>query len=403
MSTITAGNVVAGHVAEERAGDRYDVEIVVPVYNEQDALDRNVRRLRRYLDEHMPFPTLVTIGDNASTDMTPAIAAALAAELRGVRAVRLEGKGRGRALRAIWTASRSSVVAYMDVDLSTDLDALLPLVAPLLSGHSDVAIGTRLAPGSRVVRGARRETISRSYNGLLHLVLRTRFSDAQCGFKAVRADVARLLLPLVEDDAWFFDTELLVLAERSGCRIHEVPVDWVDDSDSRVDVARTALEDLRGMSRMVRRIASPRLLAAAARSGRPELPDDAAAELVRFAAIGSGSTLAYLALFLALRSTIGAVGANVVALLLCSIGNRVAHRRAAAGTQSRSTFAYVAQTVGGGLAVSLVLTTASLLVAARVSSGSVPVELVALLVATGAATIVRFTMLRHDIAVARRS
>src|SRR5438093_13495930 len=140
----------------------------------------------------------------------------------------------------------------MDVDLSTDLCALLPPVAPLLSGHRDVAIGTRLASGARVVRGPKRELISRSYNLILRTTLRANFSDAQCGFKAMRADVARALLPLVEDEGWFFDTEVLVLAERNGLRIHEVPVDWVDDPDSRVDVAATAKADLLGIWRLLR-------------------------------------------------------------------------------------------------------------------------------------------------------
>src|SRR5207245_8583945 len=173
------------------------------------------------------------------------IAGRLAVELVGVRAIHLDRKGRGRALKAAWSASEAPVVAYMDVDLSTDLDALLPLVAPLLSGHSDVAIGSRLAPGARVVRGPRREAISRTYNLILKTALRSGFSDAQCGFKAVRTDVARALLPSVEDQGWFFDTELLVVAERAGLRIHEVPVDWVDDPDSRVDVVGTAMADLR--------------------------------------------------------------------------------------------------------------------------------------------------------------
>ena len=155
-------------------------------------------------------------------------------------------------LQHVWSASTARVVAYMDVDLSTDLNALLPLVAPLLSGHSDVAIGSRLARTSRVVRGPRRELISRGYNLILRSALRTRFSDAQCGFKALTAEAARALLPHVRDTAWFFDTELLVLAERSGLRIAEVPVDWVDDPDSRVDIVSTALADLRGMARLGR-------------------------------------------------------------------------------------------------------------------------------------------------------
>ena len=180
-----------------------------------------------------PFTTRITIADNGSTDRTWQEAQALKSGLASVRAVRLERPGRGGALRSIWSASDADVVAYMDVDLLTDLNALLPLLAPLLSGHSDVAIGTRLARGARVIRGPRREIISRCYNLLLHATLGTGFSDAQCGFKAIRADAARVLLPLTEDTGWFFDTELLVLAERAGLRIHEVPVDWIDDPDSR--------------------------------------------------------------------------------------------------------------------------------------------------------------------------
>ena len=228
------------------------VDVVVPVFNEQDDLEWSVRRLRTYLDAWFPFEAVVTIADNASTDATWPIAKSLAHQLPGVRALHLDAKGRGRALKAAWLASEAEVVAYMDVDLATDLRALLPLVAPLLSGHSDVAIGSRLARGARVARGPKREVISRCYNLLIRATLRSGLSDAQCGFKAVRADVARDLVPLVADDAWFFDTELLTLAERGGLRIHEVPVDWVDDPDSRVDVWRTATDDLKGIWRLLR-------------------------------------------------------------------------------------------------------------------------------------------------------
>jgi glycosyltransferase involved in cell wall biosynthesis len=228
------------------------VEIVIPVYNEEHDLEPSVRRLRAYLDDRFPFTAMITIADNASTDRTRTIGVRLAAELPGVRYLWLDRKGRGRALAAAWLGSDADVVAYMDVDLSTDLDALLPLVAPLISGHSDVAVGSRLAAGARVHRGIRRELISRSYNFLLRLALGVRFKDAQCGFKAIRGDVARSLVPRVENRAWFFDTELLVLAERSGLRIHEVPVDWTDDPDSRVDIVATAVEDLRGVWRLRR-------------------------------------------------------------------------------------------------------------------------------------------------------
>ena len=229
-----------------------DVEIVVPVYNEAAGLERSIRRLHRFLTDGFPFSWRIVIADNASVDATPEIAApARATRCPRVSHLRLDRKGRGRALRAAWKASDARVVTYMDVDLSTDLRGLLPLVAPLMSGHSDLAIGTRLAHGSRVVRGPKREFISRGYNRLLHTVLRARFSDAQCGFKAVRRDALDTLLDDVKDESWFFDTELLVLAQRRGLRIHEVPVDWVDDPDSRVDIVRTALADLKGVARLL--------------------------------------------------------------------------------------------------------------------------------------------------------
>jgi glycosyltransferase involved in cell wall biosynthesis len=226
------------------------LDIVVPVKNEEHDLAPSVTRLVGYLRDTFPLTARVTIADNGSTDGTWPEARALEARFSEVRAVHLDLPGRGRALHQIWSSSDAEVLAYMDVDLSTDLNALLPLVAPLLSGHSDVAIGTRLGHGARVVRGPKREIISRCYNLLLRVTLGAGFSDAQCGFKAIRAEQARELLPLVEDRGWFFDTELLVLAERAGLRIHEVPVDWIDDADSRVDIIATARGDLRGIARV---------------------------------------------------------------------------------------------------------------------------------------------------------
>ena len=227
-----------------------EVDIVVPVRNEEHDLAASVTRLVGYLRDAFPFTARVTIADNGSTDGTWLVARSLEKAFAEVRAVHLDLPGRGRALHEVWSSSDAELLAYMDVDLSTDLNALLPLVAPLLSGHSDIAIGTRLAHGSRVIRGPKREIISRCYNLLLRTALRARFSDAQCGFKAIRASQARQLLPLVADQGWFFDTELLVLAERAGLRIHEVPVDWTDDTDSRVDIIDTALRDLHGVARV---------------------------------------------------------------------------------------------------------------------------------------------------------
>jgi glycosyltransferase involved in cell wall biosynthesis len=226
------------------------IEIVVPVHNEEEALEPNVELLLGYLREEYPFRFQVVVADNASTDATRDVLDRLEATHPEVRGLRLDRKGRGLALREAWSRSDADVVAYMDVDLSTKLESLLPLVAPILSGHSEAAIGTRLAHHAHVRRRLKREVLSRGYNGLVHLLFRARFSDAQCGFKAVRTDVVRSLLPHVADDGWFFDTELLLLAERNGCRIHEVPVDWIEDLDSRVELLPTIWGDLRGLWRM---------------------------------------------------------------------------------------------------------------------------------------------------------
>ena len=228
------------------------VEIVVPVHNEERTIEQNVEVLLDYLRIEFPFAFRVVVADNASTDTTPELAAALAARHVEVASLRLDRKGRGLALRSAWLTSTADVVSYMDVDLSTNLESFLPLVAPILSGHSELAIGTRLAPSAHVRRRFKRELLSRTYNGLIHAGFRTSFSDAQCGFKAIRADVARRLVPLVRDDGWFFDTELLLLAERGGLRIHEVPVDWIEDLDSRVDLMPTIAADLRGLLRVRR-------------------------------------------------------------------------------------------------------------------------------------------------------
>jgi putative flippase GtrA len=374
------------------------VEIVVPVYNEQDDLERSIERLHAYLSEHFPLSWRVTIADNASTDRTWDLACDLACRLPGVRAVHVDRKGRGRALREVWSASTAGVVAYMDVDLSTDLDALLPLVAPLVSGHSDVAIGTRLASGARVVRGPKREVISRAYNMLLKATMRTGFSDAQCGFKAVRTDVARELLPMIEDQEWFFDTELLLLAEHNGLRIHEVPVDWVDDADSRVDVVGTAAADLRGIWRMVRTVATGRASltrSALARSReRTDVREALGGQLVRFASIGVVSTIVFAILFVALSGRLGRFGADIVALTLCSLANTAANRRLTFSLRGRAGRArhYLAGLALGGLPLALTLLT--LLVLSAVGGVSLLTALGALTAVNAVATLVRFAFLR---------
>ncbi len=391
-----------------------EVEIVVPVHNEARQLAASITALRSYLDRSFPFVTMVTVVDNASTDDTWSIAAGLAASLPGVRALRLEQRGRGRALRTAWTASSARVVAYMDVDLSTGLDALLPLVAPLLSGHSDVAIGSRLAPGAQVVRGVRRELISRGYNLLLRAALRSPCADAQCGFKAMRREAATRLLPLVEDQSWFFDTELLVTADRLGLRIHEVPVDWVDDLDSRVRVVRTAWLDLCGVWRMMGR-ASRRKVATTRVQSQPAFTPDAdgldspippspapggqddavfADDLLRFAGVGAVSTVAYVGMFAALEPSLGSYAANLISIALCSLGNTAAHRGMSGAGRHGLRRAGRVVTAAVLFGVSLAATTGALAVTRAVGLTGLLPELIAVTLANLVAAAFRFAILR---------
>lgn len=226
------------------------VDVVLPVYNEAHVLRSSVARLCRYLAETFPFRWRITIVDNASTDATWAEAESIAAERAEVFAMHLADQGRGRALKAGWSVSPAPILAYMDIDLSTGLDALLPLVSSVVSGHSELAVGSRRAPGARVRRSTKREIISTGYNALLRVTLGVRVRDAQCGFKAISRSVAHELLAEIEDDGWFFDTELITAAQRRGMRVLEIPVDWVEDPDSRVRLWSTAWADLCGISRL---------------------------------------------------------------------------------------------------------------------------------------------------------
>jgi glycosyltransferase involved in cell wall biosynthesis len=348
------------------------VDVVVPVHDERAVLAATIRRLHQYLSAELPFAWRIVIADNASTDETPRIAASLAEDLPNVELLTLPEKGRGRALREAWRRSDADVVCYMDADLSTDLRALLPLLAPLVSGHSAVAIGTRLAPGAQVTRSRRREVISRAYSRLLHTTLGARFSDAQCGFKALRADAADQLLPAVRDDGWFFDTELLVLAQRRGMRIHEVPVDWVEDADSRVDIVATALGDLAGIARLL-----------------------SEARLIGFLAVGVLSTVAYALLYLLLRGPLGAEGANAAALAITAVANTHANRRLTFLITGRHRL--LRQHAMGALVyvLTLGLTSGALAVLQRLDhTPSRALELAVLIAASVCATVTRYLALR---------
>lgn len=377
------------------------LEIVVPVHNEEAVLESSITRLAEYLTNEMPSTWKITIADNASTDRTSVIAARLSEHMPNVGYRRLELKGRGYALKDAWSASQAKVLAYLDVDLSTDLTALPPLVAPLLSGHSDISIGTRLGQSSRVIRGPKREFISRSYNFLLRRTMQVRFSDAQCGFKAIRADVAKRLLPHVEDTGWFFDTELLIIAERSGLRIHEIPVDWVDDPDSRVDIRQTALDDLKGMVRvagsLVRGVIPVQAIYAEL-GRRPIVPVGRPSffgQVLRFGVVGAASTLVFALLYLMMQGPFGSQEANFLSLLLTAIGNTAANRRFTFGISGPARlFTQQFQ----GLIVFLLawgITSSSLMVLHAVSLDSAPsMELLVLTGANVLATLIRFVLLR---------
>ncbi len=377
------------------------LEIVVPVFNEEAVLENSISRLAEYLTHEMPSTWKITIADNASTDRTPVIAAQLSEQLPNVEYRRLEVKGRGFALRDAWGASKAKVLAYLDVDLSTDLAALPPLVAPLLSGHSDISIGTRLGQSSRVSRGPKREFISRSYNFLLRRTMQVRFSDAQCGFKAIRADVAKRLLPHVEDNGWFFDTELLIIAERSGLRIHEIPVDWIDDPDSRVNIQQTAIDDIRGMVRVAGSLIRGSIPVAAiyAELGRrpivPPCRPSFFGQVIRFGLVGAVSTLAFALLYLLFQGPLGAQQANFLALLLTAVGNTAANRRFTFGISGPARlFTQQFQ----GLIIFLLawaITSSSLLVLHGINLDAAPsTELLTLTAANVFATLMRFVLLR---------
>lgn len=227
------------------------VDIVIPVLNEEKALPICLDTLKEFLSTDCPYPCRIVIADNGSTDRTPEIASHLSEEHEEVSWMRIEARGRGRALKQAWLASTADVVAYMDVDLSTDLSSFPDLVRSLDEENFDLAIGSRLMKGSLVrKRTVKREITSRCYNMIIKSMFLNKFSDAQCGFKAMTTQSARILLPKIQDNGWFFDSELLIVAEKCGFRIKDIPVTWVDDPDSRVNVIKTAKDDLKGLFRL---------------------------------------------------------------------------------------------------------------------------------------------------------
>lgn len=234
------------------------VNVTIPVFNEEVRLAASLPKLHRFLCERCHYPFEIVIADNASTDRTLEVARSFADTHQAVRVMHLDEKGRGRAVKHSWNTSRAEILSYMDVDLSTDLAAFPPLIEALHGSSYDVAVGSRRLKPSLTTRGLKREIISRCYMFLVKTLFQTKFSDAQCGFKAVTRDGASALLPLVEDNGWFMDTELLVLAEKLGYRIFDLPVRWVDDPDSRVRILSTAIGDIKGLIRVRRNLVAGR-------------------------------------------------------------------------------------------------------------------------------------------------
>lgn len=234
------------------------VDLVIPVYNEAQVLARSVQQLAAAMADCRDFAWQIVVVNNGSTDDTRAVGQHLAERLPYVSLLHLDAKGRGRALRKAWSETRAEFSIYMDVDLSTDL-AAVPQAVQLLREGAHLVTGSRLHPQSKITRCLKREILSRGYNALIRWVLRTRsFDDAQCGFKGVHVETVRRLLPLVKNQDWFFDTELLVLAEYAGLSIRSLPITWVEDPDSRVNVPQTIWQDLAGLARL-RRTARPLL------------------------------------------------------------------------------------------------------------------------------------------------
>lgn len=348
------------------------VEIAVPVYNEQVILRQSIERLHAFLCEGFPFDWKILIVNNGSIDGTAAVAESLTRSLTNVEFLNLSEKGRGRALRAAWLASSADIVCYMDVDLSTDLKALLPLVAPLVSGHSAISIGSRLSPTSQVTRGALREFVSRAYNLILRIGLRAKFRDAQCGFKACRGDVARELIPQIEDNCWFFDTELLVLAQRRGMPIYEVPVTWTDDPDSRVKIVSTAIDDLRGVARLAR-----------------------SDTVYRFIAVGALSTAAYALLYLMFRELFGPGPSNAIALAITAVGNTALNRSFTFDVRGRDNLIrHVVMGTGVFFATLLITSVALFILNAVHPDPRRWLEVVVLVASSVIATIVRYVTFR---------
>ena len=379
------------------------VDVVIPVCNDEAALTESIQRLHGYLAASLPLTWRITIAECGSVDATWSVACELAQSLPSVRAIHVGAAGRGRALRLAWASSDAAVVAYMDVGLSTGLDALLPLVAPLISGHSEIAIGTRWARTSQVGGWRRCGAAVWSHNLICRVALHTGFSDSLYSFKAVRTEVAKLLMPMIQDQGEFFETELLVLAEHNGMRICEISVDQVGDPDIRLVTGSTFRNDVRGVWGLLRRVARGEGALATAPREPPRMRtvDTSTVRLVPFVSIGVASTLLFATLFLLLCGVVGAAAGAVTAMVSCTAINTAANRRFTFKVRGHARrFGHQLR----GLVTALLPLTLDLIVIAVAFAAGVTsaVALVWILTAVNAPTsLIKLTLLRHWVFIAR--
>ncbi len=224
------------------------ISIILPVYNEEECLEKNTETVLKYAKKfYENFEIVIT--DNASIDKTLDIAKKLSKKYKEIRYIHLDQKGRGRVLKKAWNESKADILAYSDIDLSTDIKAIKKLTDAIDQGY-DIATASRHSKQSQLDRTFKREILSKGYNFLLKLFLNTKISDAQCGFKAVNRRVVKEIIPLVKDNEWFFDTEMLILAERKGFRIKEIPVKWVEHAGSTVHIKKTVTDYLKSVFRL---------------------------------------------------------------------------------------------------------------------------------------------------------
>ena len=237
------------------------IDLVLPVYNGENYIEKSIRKLHDWIKQNPDHEYNIVIAINASTDNTLNIAKKLESELPNeIRVMNIPQKGRGVAIRTGWENSNAEICAYMDADLSADLKHITEIIEPIIKNEAQICCGSRKMQDSSVKTTLMRGVLSWLYNLTLRTTLGLKIADSQCGFKSIRTDAAKKIIPLVESNGWFFDSELLVIAQKNGFKIKAVPVKWIDDVQTTVIVPKIVTEFLKGIKRM-------------RKNGIPEIPD----------------------------------------------------------------------------------------------------------------------------------